>query len=144
MDHGAAQHPAAQDMAVGRTSHPLGAEGARRQRLEQSWHLLRTRPPRLQPDPWQWPRETGVLENGQGLCVSISSTDGAASLCGRVGTSFPCCTLAFPDGSAHGNMRGQAEHMVPVLAAQLLLLGARRGTGALLPAALASELAAEL
>lgn len=46
--------------------------------MEQTWHLLRTWPPRLQPTPWQWAWGTGVLENGQGFGVSISSTDGAA------------------------------------------------------------------
>lgn len=42
-----------------------------------------------------------------------------------MGTSFPCCGLTFPDGSAYGHMCAQAEHVVPVLAAELPLLAAR-------------------
>lgn len=56
-----------------------------------------------------------MLENCQGLGASISSNHTAASLQRRVGTSLPCCMLAFPDGSVHGNICTQAGHVVPVL-----------------------------
>lgn len=143
MDHGASQHPAAHDMAAGRTPCPPRAEGAQRQRMEQTWHLLRTWPPRLQPTPRQWAWGTGVLKNGQGFGVSISSTDGAACPV-RKSRHLVSLLLEFPDGSAHGNMCAQAGHTVCPGYTAAAAGCPQRHSVALLPAALASELVVQL
>lgn len=57
-----------------------GSKGSSEAEAGAELTLLRIRPLRLQPTPWQQTQGTRVLENGQGFGVSISSPNRSASL----------------------------------------------------------------